>query len=249
MHFDAWICTGFPFPTLYSYEAWEKTVASAANIEETKMEPTGKKSADSRRGIRSRTRRSGENGQAITEMTVGLVALMAVFLGMLAIGALAVVNVQTLISARGEADERAVNGVLSESGRSIIEWSYGTDGLLFTADDRAVRGGSQPLISFRGELVSDLTTDENESYIFNPANLDGRGDSYTPRYNFALGLPDLDLFISAANLTSGTTTVADPMGERGLGLDVQRGFQSLVFDGRPFDFSIRETVYMPDLSE
>jgi hypothetical protein len=189
-----------------------------------------------------------ENGQAIAEMTVGLIALMAVFLGMLAVGALGIVNIQTLIAARGGADERAVNGILSDSGRSIQEWSVGNDGLLFTADDQAVRGGSQPTISFRQELVADMVTDEEMAYRLDLGTLDGNL-GYGPPNNFAVGLPDLDLFISAANLTSRTSLVADPLGDRGLGRDVQSAFRSLVFDGRPFEFSMRETVYMPVLAE
>ena len=71
--------------------------------------------------------RRGESGQAFAELTVSLVAILAVFVGFLLMAALCSDRVSTLISARTEADQKSSNGVSSQAGESIQRWDYGPD--------------------------------------------------------------------------------------------------------------------------
>lgn len=178
--------------------------------------------------------RSGLRGQAITEMTVAMVGIMAVFLGLLFMAALGVENIQTLLIAKGEADENAYDGVIEDAGQPILEWSYGNDELFFTADDSPNVGTGESAGYFEGQLTSTDGT----------LPLGGLDDSYALN-NFADGFPNIYLFVSAAELTSHTETEADPLGARGLGGELEEGFRFLIHD--PSDFIIRESVYMPRL--
>lgn len=185
-----------------------------------------------------KVRRKHEGGQAIAELAAGLVALMAVFLGLLFVSALGIENIETLLEARGNADENAATGLVSsDSGVPIREWSLGADQLQFTSDDEPAVGGGGNAAVFLSELADDdgrlnLTSDLVSC-------------SYIPTSdNFAMSLPTSNIFIGAANLTSDNATESDPIGARGLG-DLAGAFRSLIMNT---DFTLSETVYMPVLS-
>ena len=84
--------------------------------------------------------RRGESGQAFAELTVSLVAILAVFVGFLLIAALCSDRVTTLITARTKADIQSSSGVSSYEGESIQRWDYGADRIPYTTDDDAVPG-------------------------------------------------------------------------------------------------------------
>jgi len=176
--------------------------------------------------------RNSEKGQAITELLASVVAIMAVFLGLLFISALGIENIQCMINARANADTNAANGLIDDSGNPIREWSAGDDGLHFTADDSSTASDADAFAIVANEMSS---TDGSFSLI------SGLNNDYVI-YNFVASLPVTPLFLNAANLTSSTETQADPLGARQLG-DLKGAFRSLILN-EP-DFAISQTVYMP----
>ena len=135
--------------------------------------------------------RKNQNGQAIVELTVSLVGILAVFCGFLLISRLSIQNVDNIIKARGDADDNAINSRIADPGNSISGWSAGIDNNMYTADDTPNSVVVDPT-PFSGELqngIFSLKTDLSMSYIH---------DNYAPN----VGNPDF-IFISAAELTSG----------------------------------------------
>lgn len=180
-----------------------------------------------------------QRGQAIAEMAVGLVGIMAIFLGLLFISALGIENIKVLLTARGRADESsAAGGYLGcSSGDSILEWNYGNDELFFTADDSYTTGDGASSSYISGELVS---TDGG-------FNLDDSLEGVTyVQYNFANEIPEANLFSVCADLTSWEAQEEDPLGKHELG-DLVSAFRYLIHD-EP-DFSLDETVYMPRMTD
>lgn len=80
-------------------------------------------------GNRTPSRRCGESGQAITELVVMLVALLAVILGTIFVGALSMTDNDVLLTAKRNAERsaRILNGepILAD-GREITRWEYGS---------------------------------------------------------------------------------------------------------------------------
>ena len=67
-----------------------------------------------------------ESGQALTELVVALVGLLAVFCGFLLVSALGTENVRNIIEARESADQKARSGVSSQSNAVFTRhWDYG----------------------------------------------------------------------------------------------------------------------------
>ena len=91
-----------------------------------------------------RTRRYTRSGQAIAELAVGLIALLVVFMGMLQIQRLAHNHTQTLMAARAQAGQDALNSpyIQRNNGPSwIANWSAGADNIPYTQDD-TIQAGS-----------------------------------------------------------------------------------------------------------
>lgn len=134
-----------------------------------------------------------QNGQAIVELTVALVGILAIFCGFLLISKLGIQNVDNIIKAREEADDNAINFVLADPGLPILSWDRGTDNYMYTADDTRVTGVFADPSLFSGELQNDifsLKTDLSMTYIH---------DNYAPN----VGDPNF-IFLTAAELTSGS---------------------------------------------
>src|SRR3989339_1675061 len=104
--------------------------------------------------------RKFEKGQAITEMVIGLIAIMTVFLGLLFMATVGIANIETMLDARSQADQDAYNGTVDPQGISIREWNYGSDEIYFTADDAPVTyfGG---LTAGYGDILSGTDTNGN----------------------------------------------------------------------------------------
>lgn len=184
-----------------------------------------------KRPVRRKTDRR-RSGQAIVEMAVCLVAILAVLGGFLLISGLGIENVQNAIRSREAVDQKARDGIVSSSGRMIRTWNYGNDGILFTRDDKASEW-TPDINIFLSELK-----DETEP-------LDMKDSSVFPHisasHNFAGSLSASRLFLSAAELTSAKITESDPLDKRNLS-----SFRSLIkaLIANP-DFSLVDDTFMP----
>lgn len=90
----------------------------------------------------SRTARPGaqrsasESGQAMVELMVGLVALLALFAGLLQLGKLSTAQTDTLFNARREAGTRAMSTIAVSSAADYIRyWEEGDDERRYSVDD------------------------------------------------------------------------------------------------------------------
>ncbi len=120
-----------------------------------------------------------QQGQAIVEMCAGIIAIMAVFLGLVFVAGIGITNIQTLLGNKSatEVTSRAVNQ--GGQGSNIYAWDYGDpantnpaadefnghrlfsasvsrDELAFTPDDKIVGNSDQPDQAFQNPLS--LTT-------------------------------------------------------------------------------------------
>ena len=162
----------------------------------------------------------GCGGQATTELVIGLVALMAVFMGLLQVASLSRDNVENLIEARESADRNVGNGTLGGAGRPIVGWDEGDDGLSFTADDTAAVGTTEDAGLFSGELGA-------------PCDLGALPTAFTG-HNFLPELDTLYLFHSAANLTSAEVSRR---------VELEDAVRALIDDRDRI--TLKDQVYMP----
>lgn len=113
-----------------------------------------------------------QQGQAIVEMCAGIIAIMAVFLGLVFVAGIGITNIQTLLGNKSatEVTSRAVNQ--GGQGSNIYAWDYGDpantnpaadefnghrlfsasvsrDELAFTPDDKIVGNSDQPDQAFQ----------------------------------------------------------------------------------------------------
>ena len=188
-------------------------------------------------GIIRRGLRRGESGQAFAELTVSLVAILAVFVGFLLIAALGSDRVSSIIRAREDADRKSSSGVSSQGGESIRYWDYGMDGIPFTTDDNAVLGSAGDGALFMRQL-SDNT---GEVMLSNPPS------SSDLRSDFS-GLQDANLFVNAASLASGDAGTSSTLRDHNIS-SLEPAIRWLFHIDR---ISVEERVYMPahkDLSD
>ena len=173
--------------------------------------------------------RKNEQGQAIVELTISLVAIMTVFLGVIFAFALGNANVRGIIDARGTCDDYAGNGRAGDSGQHILDWSIGPDGRYLTNDDTPNIGGDDNPEGFTGELTTDeidLTSGFEEKHV---------------NYNMAADLKGVtSIFLRMADLTK-SRKVTDPYDQELL-LDLQGAYHTLISDS---DITIENSVYMP----
>jgi hypothetical protein len=88
----------------------------------------------------------GRDGQALIEMTVALVAILAILAALLQIGLLSRVHLDTIGEARGNAAQYAISDVyqsMQPSAEMIQAWSEGDDTRRYSRDDEAALGSSQ----------------------------------------------------------------------------------------------------------
>jgi len=169
-----------------------------------------------------------EKGQAIAEMAIGLIAIAAVFLGLIFALAVGQANVENILTARGEADNYSYQGIIGGSGNPIRFWEEGNDGRLYTNDDEAELFTDDNSDFFIGQLRNgsfNLSTDLSYPYV---------------QENFT---PDLDsnfIFHLAADLTS-YEAIVDPFEYMGIE-DLRGAFRMLIYDS---DLQVSNEVYMP----
>lgn len=176
-----------------------------------------------------------EKGQAIAEMAVCMIAIMAVFLGVVFAFAIGSTNIHNLINCRAEADRYAYSQVYESSegteGMQIKTWNEGNDERMFTNDDEAVPGADYDPELFIGQLqTGDVDL------------VNGLDAEQTPN-NFAADLSGVGaVFLESANLTVGSE-ISDPYDEMQLE-DLRGAFSTLFFSS---DLIVKNSVYMPVL--
>ncbi|MHB9138208.1 MAG: hypothetical protein ACYC4Q_02265 [Victivallaceae bacterium] len=147
---------------------------------------------------------ASQNGQAIVEMCICLVGIMAVFLGLIFVSGLSISNVQTLFSAKINAETSSRNTQSGGAGQNINYWDYGSDAMPFTADDASVALDTSADKGYYSNLLTDPSLSESndpnrakyQQYIFTQDNY-----SRIPQVassNFTVNFPDL--YVSAADL-------------------------------------------------
>ncbi len=128
-----------------------------------------------------------QQGQAIVEMCVGLIAIMAVFLGLVIVGGIGISNIQTLLRNKSATEAVSRAGNQGGQGYNIYAWDYGDqanaspaadefqghrlsgqtsrrDELAFTPDDKMIYNSTQPDQAFQTpfSIMSFLHTDFSE---------------------------------------------------------------------------------------
>lgn len=155
-----------------------------------------------------------QQGQAIVEMCAGIIAIMAVFLGLVFVAGIGITNIQTLLGNKSatEVTSRAVNQ--GGQGSNIYAWDYGDpananpaadefnghrlfnasvsrDDLAFTPDDKIIGNSDQPDQAFQNPLSMTtlmLKTDFNEENKLRDIATSSTGNGF--------------YFLGAANLVS-----------------------------------------------
>ena len=185
---------------------------------------------------RLRQRRSPEGGQAIAEMAVCLIALMAVILGFLLVSTLAHENVSNVILSRQEADKNFRNSQSSSVGKveNIAQWNYGERGVPFNNDDTPVLNGNRSGEHFSRELI-----DNSGKFDFRTAG----GNGWLPdEYNALRSLQVGNMMVDAANLSAGVATESDPLAKRGLN-SLKEAFRNIL--GVNGTFQLTDYTFMP----
>ena len=126
---------------------------------------------------------NNENGQALVEVCVGLIAIMIVFLGVFFISAVGIDNIRALTTARENADKRN----FTTKATSIKKVTYGEDGIPFTGDDVYNNGG----IPDSKHYINSLSTNA-VIYPFDDSRLE---DQELPK-----AVTKNSIFINASNL-------------------------------------------------
>ncbi len=94
---------------------------------------------------------AGKGGQALIEMIVGLVAMLAIFAGLLQVTTLTRAHADTQVAARQEAGNNALNMLYRDGhARFIRDWNEAADRKRYTRDDEAEDGDTG---RFRGVIV------------------------------------------------------------------------------------------------
>ena len=158
-----------------------------------------------------------QQGQAIVEMCAGIIAIMAIFMGIIFVGGIGITNIQTLIGNKSATETTSRTTSQGGQGSNIYAWDYGDqansnpevdefqghrlfhnstrrDALAFTRDDLIITNSNQTAQAFQNPLVimSLLRTDFNEDNKLRDIPTAGSNSFY---------------FLGAANLVSsqGTT--------------------------------------------
>jgi len=186
----------------------------------------GEKTMRVRSGIHS------EGGQAIVEMTVGLIGIMTAFAGLLYISTLGVENIRVMVTARENAD---VNSNPQGRGRQITTWDYSSEnklenGVIFTTGNTAKLGDAPDASNFTEQV--------------HPSGLPSHPEHYDPEFmsNVYAGS---NIFLDAVNLRAYTGD-NDQVEER-LESDLMQGIETVFGLKGNINFNGQECnrIYMP----
>jgi len=171
-----------------------------------------------------------ERGQAIAELAAGLIGMAFVIIGLLMVAMLGMTGVKNVIQARSIADEYSASGQSAGSARHITVW-VDPDGLPFTHDDRAETRAFPNAVTFTQELTDNTGAFQTAMM----ADTDYAEQALESRF------VESNLFVSAANLTAGERSIADPLAQY-KHFDAKRILARL---GLTTDFTIEDTIFMP----
>lgn len=186
-------------------------------------------------------RRIRRKRQALTELAVCLVAILAVISGMLLISGLGIRNVRNLIQARQEADQKARDGFSTAAGKDIRCWSYGADNLPFTRDDTAVLTAQDASGNFMNELDSNDEEDASDDALILDLRHTAALAHIPSSNNFAKNTALQHFFLSAATLAGHTESDEDPLASLHLA-SLRQLVRTLLLKN---DLSLSDTVFMP----
>ncbi len=176
--------------------------------------------------------KNNESGQAIAELTIGLMVIMVVLVGVIFISLVGSENIRTVISARENAE---LQSGTSSNSKYISTWDYGEDNIPFTSDDQ------ETLASFEyQQTYSDLL--QNDGF-------DLKTDNYTTEAQFVKPFtsPDSEsLFTNAVDLIAyqgNQDNVQNTIDE----LNLKNALQKIFNINGNIDLSSQESnkVYMP----
>jgi uncharacterized protein (UPF0333 family) len=177
--------------------------------------------------------KKAEEGQALTEMAVMLIAVMVVFLGLIFAYAIGKKNISSMIDCYGKAGDNAYNNVYDNPGTQILTWSAGPDERMYTNDDVPVTGGDDNPQLFRDQFIS------------NDGKVDLNG-SFHPEYIKENFVPHItagsSIFHTAANLTSASESY--DIYEIKEVNDLKEAFSYLIFSS---DVIVENSAFMPML--
>lgn len=176
--------------------------------------------------------RQFEKGQAIAEMTVCMIAIMAVFLGFVVIADLSLYSLRNYLDARETADNEAAwadDQVMY--GESIQTWSAGDDGLRYTYDDQVDGGTFENPGLFQGEI----TTGKNNIGV----DIDYQEDLPLSFYGSTMG----EFFLDAASLVEGRYSRVLPSDTEYMTTDM------LDFIMGQSSITVEDKVYIPSVGE
>ena len=92
--------------------------------------------------------RKNQEGQAIVEMTVGLIGMAAVFCGLILVANLTTSNIDNVLLSRGTADENGNSRTIGDQGDPILYWDAGPDQYQYSPDDVSIKGTSEDQADF-----------------------------------------------------------------------------------------------------
>ncbi len=179
-------------------------------------------------------RRHTERGQAIAELTVCLILLLAVLLGFFFIATVTNENVSNAIAAREDADRSSRNGSvpLTSHAKNISTWDYGGLDIPFTNNDIPREYSGTDANAFIGEL-----SDHSGQVQLTHAT----DDFISQQYNSTGSLSHMRMFLNAARLANGTASESDPLGKHGLD-SLKGGLKRLLGVG---EIHLIDRAYMP----
>lgn len=138
-----------------------------------------------------------ERGQAITEMTIGLLGLSFVMIGVLLIALLGLENIRCTSRARTLADKNSVTGSSGDiTAENLADWQW-NDNLFLYKNGTKVTSSQLEGINF--SMLDELST---QGY-------DLRKDASKFTNNPFPNLAESSLFLDAADLTSGVDSKED----------------------------------------
>lgn len=183
-------------------------------------------------------KRENQKGQALAEMTIGLIAICFVFIGVLVVGDMSINSIRNFLKARENADESLDDALLPLDGTSIAQVTAGNDGLMFTYDDEIIDYNA--VADIDGDGIPDSIPSTILGEIQTP-------EGVTMTYAFpdhVMSSSQDSLFLNAANLTLSYSTRSLPSDSE----EVSQDMLTFLF-GNPVTLTIRDEVYMPDSNQ
>ncbi|MFZ2657890.1 MAG: hypothetical protein WAX69_23355 [Victivallales bacterium] len=182
--------------------------------------------------------RKNQDGQAIVEMTVGLIGMAAVFCGLILVAKLTTSNIENVLSARGNADENGDAHTIGDTGDPILFWDAGADQYQYSPDDVSMRGTSEDQANFKGQLV--VANDDGSSFTIDAESQIKYG---MDRNSDFISLDKSPFFLDAADLTSGSNT-------KNVSIDDMPLAGELFLDNPGMSsITLQDTLYMPFMQE